>query len=82
MEFLRIDDPVGACPVHYGGEMWGMIAVGMFAEGSGVKNKCGIFRGGNGKPLGYNLLACLAITIWCAVTAGVIVSILKERIFR
>lgn len=36
LEFVRIDDPVGAFPVHYCGGLWGMIAVGMFAEGRGV----------------------------------------------
>ena len=82
LEFVRIDDPVGAFPVHYCGGLWGMIAVGMFAEGRGVSNKSGILRGGNGKLLGYNLLACLTITIWCTVTAGIIVSILQKRIFR
>ena len=52
-----------------------MIAVGIFAEGNGDSKKSGIFRGGNGQLLGFNLLACLTITLWCAVVTGIIVSI-------
>lgn len=75
MEKLRIDDPVGAFPVHYAAGIWGMIAVGIFAEGNSDSKKSGIFRGGNGQLLGFNLLACLTITSWCAVVTGIIVSI-------
>jgi Amt family ammonium transporter len=34
LEKLRIDDPVGAIPVHFFNGLWGVLAVGIFANGS------------------------------------------------
>lgn len=75
LEKLKVDDPVGAFPVHCCGGIWSMIAVGFFAEGDGISNKSGIFRGGNGKLLGYNLLASAATLAWCFLLAGITVSL-------
>ena len=35
---LRIDDPVGALPVHLIGGIWGTIAVGLFSIGPGINS--------------------------------------------
>ncbi len=34
VEKLKIDDPVGAAGVHAGGGLWGLLAVGIFADGT------------------------------------------------
>jgi Amt family ammonium transporter len=33
MEYLRIDDPVGACAVHLANGVWGTLSLGLFATG-------------------------------------------------
>ena len=50
-----------------------MVATGFFAEDSGSDDTTGIFRGGNGKLLGYNLAACCAITVWSGGLAAIVV---------
>jgi Amt family ammonium transporter len=34
LEYLRIDDPIGAVPVHLGAGVWGTISLGLFASGA------------------------------------------------
>lgn len=34
LDKLKIDDPVGAVPVHFANGIWGVIAVGLFANGN------------------------------------------------
>jgi len=67
---LRIDDPVGAVGVHLVGAIWGLLAVGLFADGNmpGVDVMDGLFRGGGFKLLGLQILAIVSILAWSAVT--------------
>ncbi len=78
---LHIDDPVGACAVHFCNGIWGTIAVGLFAcvdyqaGAPGVdamgnivdKSMLGLFYGGNGYLLGMQVAGILAILAWTAV---------------
>lgn len=34
LEYLRIDDPIGAVPVHLANGIWGTLALGLFASGA------------------------------------------------
>jgi Amt family ammonium transporter len=58
LESKRIDDPVGAFPVHGISGIWGTIAVGLFAEDGGL------FNSGNWDLLGVQLLGLLVLCIW------------------
>jgi len=85
---LQIDDPLGASALHYGPGLVGLIAVGFFAtptyieEAYGCKfqfrenDTCddfkGIFFGGSGKQLGYQLLAGVCWTVWGLVTCSIL----------
>jgi len=83
LDKLEIDDPVGAVGVHFGAGVWAMIAVGLFAEVdtvAGLTSHWGLFRGGDGKLLGYNLIACLAITLWSGGLTTILFLILKYTI--
>jgi Amt family ammonium transporter len=58
LESKRIDDPVGAFPVHGISGIWGTIAVGLFAKDGGL------FSSGNWHLLGVQLLGLLVLCIW------------------
>ena len=68
LEYLHIDDPVGAIPVHGVAGLWGLLVVGFFhrAEGFGPATLPGLFHGGDGGLLLTQLVGGLAIFAWGA----------------
>lgn len=66
MDRLRLDDPVGAVPVHFVNGVFGTLAVGLFGSAEG---SLGLFHGGGGALLGVQLLGALASTAF-AFAAG------------
>src|SRR3954470_19633277 len=73
MEYLRIDDPVGAVAVHGGAGIWGTLSLGLFATGqygaptpTGADNSAGavvtgLFYGGGVNQLIGQAIGSLAI---------------------
>ena len=61
LEKMRIDDPVGATPVHLVNGLWGLLAVGIFANGNPIT------AGWNGvaTPVTGLLYGCLLYTSRC-----------------
>jgi Amt family ammonium transporter len=74
LEYLRIDDPIGAVPVHGICGIWGTLSLGLFASGQfgatgpiTVDNSApltGLFYGG-----GFTVLIAQAIGSFCIVSA-------------
>ena len=63
MEFkLRIDDPIGAVSVHGANGLWGLLSVGIFADGSymGIE---GLIKG-SGWQLLAQFIGCLTLVAW------------------
>lgn len=60
LERLRIDDPVGAVPVHLVAGVWGTLAVGLFGNGMGLLDGGGV---------GQLLIQFVGIVV-CAIWAG------------
>ncbi|MFJ9386621.1 ammonium transporter [Peribacillus sp. NPDC101481] len=58
LETRKIDDPVGAFPVHAASGMWGTIAVGLFSTENGL------FAGGGWHLLGVQTLGLVVLCIW------------------
>ena len=69
---FKIDDPLDAFPVHAGCGIWGVIAVGLFDQSSGL------FYGHGFKQLGVQLLAILCISLWTAILSALVFLLLKK----
>jgi ammonium transporter, Amt family len=68
---LRVDDPVGAVSVHGINGLWGLIALGLFADGSygdglnGVAGTVrGLFYGGGWGQLGAQAISVGVVVVW------------------
>jgi len=81
---LKVDDPVGAVAVHGANGLWGLIAVGIFADGSygaglngvdgGVK---GILYGDSGQ-LVVQLIGAVVVVAFCSFMTIVFFSLMKK----
>ena len=80
----KVDDPVGAVAVHGANGLWGMIALGLFADGrygdglngvaGGVK---GLFYGESGQ-LFAQLASVVVVIAWCSIACIIFFTILKK----
>jgi Amt family ammonium transporter len=75
---LKVDDPVGAVAVHAGGGLWGMLAVGIFADGT-YGNVAGLITGQWGQ-LAAQLVAVVAVTAWSLGTGFLMFWALKKTV--
>ena len=95
LEHLRIDDPVGAVPVHGACGIWGTLAVGLFACGkygaaspTGADNSAeavvtGLFYGGGASQLVAQLEGSLAVTgATFAVSLGMMYALKRAGLLR
>jgi len=80
-----LDDPIGATSVHGFAGLWGMLALGLFADGSfgdhinGVwGNVRGLFYGGGATQLLCQLIAIGACVVWAVVIGGLVFAILDR----
>ena len=78
---LRVDDPVGAVPVHMMNGIWGTIAVGLFATPTAPESTLtGLFYGGGFDLLGKQLLGVLTVGLWTAITITIAFLIIEKTI--
>ncbi|GAX59278.1 ammonium transport protein AmtB [Candidatus Scalindua japonica] len=75
---LRIDDPVGAISVHGANGLWGLLSVGIFADGSylGVK---GLITG-SGWQLLSQFIGCVVLLVWTLGLGFILFYIIKKTI--
>nr|XP_049700457.1 putative ammonium transporter 3 isoform X3 [Helicoverpa armigera] len=73
-DMMGVDDPVGASAVHGACGLWGVIAVGLFADNpipmETTNGRSGLFKGG-----GWYLLGVQTLTGVCLMTWGILVTI-------
>jgi Amt family ammonium transporter len=85
LERAKIDDPVGAVPVHFVNGMWGVLAVGIFANGNpdtaawnGVSSAVTGIVGGSFAQLAPQVLEAAAVAIWSFGLSYVFFTALKR----
>ena len=72
---LKVDDAVGAVPVHFGAGIWGLLAVGIFADGTyGVS---GLIAGEWGQ-LVLQIIDIAACIAWVAPTVFILFWLIKK----
>lgn len=64
LDRLRIDDPVGAVPVHGFNGIWGTLAVGLFGQKILGAPADGLFYGGGFQQLGIQALGSLVVVLF------------------
>jgi Amt family ammonium transporter len=69
LEKVRIDDPVGAIPVHGFAGVWGTLAVALFAQAPYSSTFTGLFFGGSAYQLLIQALGILAVFAWTTAAA-------------
>ena len=80
LDRIKIDDPVGAIPVHLFCGSWGIIAVGIFADPDAViggEGPAGIVYG-NFSLIGTQIMGLAAILTFVAVMSGAMFVVLRE----
>jgi ammonia channel protein AmtB len=73
---MGVDDPVGASAVHGLGGIWGVIAVGLFADNPKpltiTNDRMGLFKGGGWYLFGIQCLAALCLLSWGVLTTFIL----------
>jgi ammonium transporter, Amt family len=71
---LHIDDPVGASAVHMGAGIVGVIVPAFLAHSDWTTgpDQAGIFYGGTGKQLGWQIFAVVVYFVWAFGTCSII----------
>ena len=88
IEHLRIDDPVGAVPVHLACGIWGTLAVGLFATGefgiptsTGADNAnpvTGLFYGGGADQLVAQIIGNVSAILCSGILALIVMYTLRS----
>jgi Amt family ammonium transporter len=80
----KVDDPVGAVAVHGANGLWGVLALGLFADGkygdgfNGVAGPVkGLFYGDAGQFMAQ-LASAVVLVTWCTIACVIFFSILKK----
>lgn len=77
---LKIDDPVGAFPVHGLCGIWGTIAVGLFGKAALGAPADGLFYGGGFGQLGIQCLGLVACLGFTAVSMWIVFKVIQSTV--
>ncbi len=80
LDKMKIDDPVGAFPVHGVNGIWGTLAIGIFGKSSLGLPSDGLIYGGGFAQLGIQLLGIASIITFVLITMGTIFKVIDLTI--
>ncbi|CRL04219.1 CLUMA_CG017324, isoform A [Clunio marinus] len=79
---MGVDDPVGASSVHGIGGIWGVIAVGLFADDpkplKTTSGRTGLFKGGGWELFGIQCLAALCLLTWGVLSTFILLWVINK----
>ncbi|XP_059062585.1 putative ammonium transporter 2 [Achroia grisella] len=79
---MGVDDPVGASAVHGACGIWGVIAVGLFADNpiplETTNGRSGLFKGGGWYLLGVQTLTAVCLMTWAVVVTMALLWIIDK----
>ena len=75
---LKVDDPVGAISVHGTTGLWGLLAVGIFADGS-YGDVSGLIDG-NVEQILAQLISMVVVVAWAFVTGFLLFWVIDKTI--
>jgi ammonium transporter, Amt family len=71
---IKLDDPVWAVPCHMYSGLWGVLSVGIFADGTyGVSG----LIDGSGSQIVSQIISMIVVVAWTAITSAIIFGIIK-----
>jgi ammonium transporter, Amt family len=83
---FKVDDPVGAVSVHGVCGLWGLVALGLFADGKygdGFNGVSGAVKGlfyGDASQLWAQLASVVVLVAWCSIACIVFFTLCKKTI--
>lgn len=80
LDSLKIDDPVGAFPVHGMNGVWGTLSVGLFGKGSLGLPSNGLFYGGGLAQLGVQALGVTTVAFFILASMGIVFKLIDVAI--
>jgi Amt family ammonium transporter len=74
LDRIKVDDPVGAVPVHGMNGIWGTLSIGLFATDSGL------FYGHGLEQLGVQALGTFSVSLFVIAAMGIVFFAIKQTI--
>jgi len=80
LDMLRIDDPVGAVPVHGMCGIWGTLSIGIFGQSALGLPHDGLVYGMNPTMLGIQMVGICSVVGFVVITMGLVFKIIDATI--
>jgi Amt family ammonium transporter len=74
-DIIKLDDPVWAVPCHMYCGLWGVLSVGIFADGT-FGGVIGLTHG-HGDQIVSQIISMITVVLWTAITSAIIFGIIK-----